>query len=287
LLVTVLCLILGSGFVVGLRYTQSRANKRTTGTAGQYLDDSWQKTTGRHEKALSPKKRRKPETQEGRVAIVIDDLGPNLKHAERLLDLDRHLTLAVIPWQIHSEEILQRASETGAEAILHQPMEAHHEEGSGMPGMLYLRMSDREIRETLAKNLDAYAVVAGMNNHMGSALTEDERALGVVFQVLRERGLYFLDSRTSAQTVGKKLARVEGLPFFERDVFLDNESDHDYMAGMWDRFIGEARTRGYAVLIAHGRTESIDFLAARLPELGRDGFRLVRLSELYSGDPDA
>ena len=220
------------------------------------------------------------------MAVVIDDLGPNLRHAERLLGLDRALTLAVIPWQIHSEEIVQMASEVGAEAILHQPMEAHHEEGSGMRGMIYLRMSEREIRETLAENLDAYAAVAGMNNHMGSALTEDERALGVVFEVLRARGLYFLDSRTSAQTVGRKLARIHGLPFFERDVFLDNESEHDYMVGMWDRFIGEARTRGYAVLIAHGRTESIDFLAARLPELRKNGFRLVRLSELYPANPD-
>ena len=272
--------------MVGMRLAGSDHRVvRSVPPSEQYLDDSWQKTTRRYEKpGVQDTKRQGSEA--GRVAIVIDDLGPNLQYARRLTGLDPSMTFAVIPWQVHSKEIVQLATSLGMEVILHQPMEARQHQGDGMPGMLYTSMTDREIMDTLSANLDAYSGIAGINNHMGSAFTEDARALGVVFEVLKEKGLYFLDSRTTDRTVGRKLGRLHELPVFERDVFLDNESDDEYMTGMWARFLREAGANGHAVLIAHGRLESIEFLEARLPELKGERLRLLPLSALYTGNPD-
>jgi len=142
------------------------------------------------------------------VAIVIDDLGASLPNALELIDISPKFTLAVLPWQGASEEILAEARARGVETILHQPMEPHARQPRRIEGMLLRRMSAGEIRAVLTENLDRYPGIAGINNHMGSAFTEDRRAMDAVMKVLAERGLVFLDSMTTARSVGADAARA-------------------------------------------------------------------------------
>jgi len=219
------------------------------------------------------------------VAIVIDDLGASLPNALELIDISPKFTLAVLPWQGASEEILAEARARGVETILHQPMEPHARQPRRIEGMLLRRMSAGEIRAVLTENLDRYPGIAGINNHMGSAFTEDRRAMDAVMKVLAERGLVFLDSMTTARSVGADAARAARLEFYRRDVFLDNEKTTSYMDGMWRRFRRRARRQGRAVLIGHGRRETIDYLRRRVPRMEEEGLVLVPLTRLLPEAP--
>ncbi len=221
-----------------------------------------------------------PDYTYNKVAIVIDDLGANLKTAKAFIALDPSLTLAVIPWEHYSEAIVSEAVVQGVEVILHQPMEAHNYTGRRMRGMLYLNMSDSKLRRTLKETLLAYPGIEGINNHMGSAFTENRHAMQVVADVLAEYGLYFLDSMTTNLSVAYQVAESAGLYTYRRDVFLDNQADYGYMKGMWDSFIRTAKQEGTAVLIAHDRKKSMDFLRRRLSDLDREDLLLVPLSSL-------
>ena len=221
-----------------------------------------------------------PQDTYNEVAIVIDDLGINLNSARAFMTLDPSFTLAVIPWENHSADIVSEALSEGMEVILHQPMEAHNYSGRKMRGMLYLHMSDYELRRILTENLRAYPGIYGINNHMGSAFTENRHAMKVVADVLADEDLYFLDSMTTRHSAAWQVTASVGLDTYRRDVFLDNQSDYRYMKGMWDRFIRKAKQEGSAILIAHDRKESIDFLEKRLPDLDRENLLLVPLSSL-------
>ncbi len=215
-----------------------------------------------------------------KVSIVIDDLGANLKSAKAFMALDSSFTLAVIPWENYSEAIVSEALDQGVEVIIHQPMEAHNYTGRKMRGMLYLRMSDSKLRSTLKKTLQNYPGIYGINNHMGSTFTENRHAMKVVADVLAEEDLYFLDSMTTNLSVAHQVAASAGLSTYRRDVFLDNQADYSYMKGMWENFIRKAKQHGTAVLIAHDRKKSMDFLKKRLADLDREDLLLVPLSNL-------
>jgi len=120
---------------------------------------------------------------------------------------------------------------------------------------------------------------------MGSALTEDALAMRVVGKVLATRDLLFLDSLTTGNSVALRAMSGLGIRLYRRDVFLDNEPDYAYMKGMWDEFLGKARTQGSAILIAHDRVDSIYFLRRRLPDLAAEGIMLLPLSGLASRPP--
>ncbi|MBI5141613.1 MAG: divergent polysaccharide deacetylase family protein [Nitrospirae bacterium] len=223
----------------------------------------------------------------GEVAIVIDDLGMNTASARRLMTLSGNLTFAVIPWLPHSHEIVTAGVANGVEVILHQPMEAHDYRGRKMRGMLLTGMTDDQLRETLNESLNAYPGIKGLNNHMGSTFTENFHAMKTVTEELGRKGLYFLDSVTSASSAGRRAAATSGIKAYRRDVFLDNKPDYLYMLGMWERFIAMAREHGDAILIAHDRRDTISFLERRLGDLEKQELTLVSLSRLPSETPVA
>lgn len=279
-----LAILIASAFLIGRYY--SAANR---GAAKGNPIYPYQSTSGPERDRWPGERAANKEgagTGIGEVAIVMDDLGPNLAYARELMDIHKGLTLAIIPWEDASDSINEEALSRGMETILHQPMEPHEAvTGRSLRGMLRLNMSDNEIRRVLLENIQAYPGISGMNNHMGSAFTEDLHAMNVVAGVLKGEGLIFMDSLTSPDTKGGRAAQMADLKFYRRDVFLDNETDYDYMKGMWNTFLRRAEKHGRAVLIAHGRRESIDFLRESLPDLERLGLALVPLSRLKTETP--
>jgi hypothetical protein len=215
-----------------------------------------------------------------RLAIVVDDLGTDSRVAEELLRLDAPITFSILPLQPHSRGIAQKAHAKGREVILHLPMEPR-----GFPlkdpgkGALFVAMSERELLHQLREDLDAVPFIAGVNNHMGSRFMEHGASVRLVLKELKKRGLFFLDSRTTAKTEGHQIARELALLAGERDLFLDNENDVQDIRAQLAELIRLARDRGRAIGICHPYPATIIALKGMIARIKAQGIRIVPLSQ--------
>ncbi len=230
-----------------------------------------------------PEKKAPPvaEKPSARIAIVIDDMGYDMKPLEEILKLEAPITIAVLPHLAYSRRIAERAHLEGIEVLLHLPMEpkdtTRHNPGEGA---LFTTMDEKEIRLKVEENLNAVPYITGVNNHMGSRFTEDEEKMRPVLRVLKERGFFFVDSKTTARSVAERLAKSMGLPVVSRDVFLDNVRDRDQIRAQIEKLKAIAKRRGMAIGIGHPYPETIATLKEVIVELQNDGIELVRASEL-------
>ncbi|MFP3870734.1 MAG: divergent polysaccharide deacetylase family protein [Syntrophobacteria bacterium] len=215
------------------------------------------------------------------LAIVIDDLGYDWRLAQRFLDIEAPLSFSVLPHGTFSESIACRIYQTGGELLLHLPMEP-----KGYPrvdpgtGALLVGMTDAQLVQTLKKDLDSLPYIVGVNNHMGSRFCEYEEKMRLIMEILRERDLYFLDSRTSSKSKAYSVARQLGLPSVRRDVFLDNLQDAEAIRIQMKRLVHLARLRGKAIGIAHPHEATLGVLKQTIPRLPEQGVELVTVSQL-------
>ena len=222
-----------------------------------------------------------PPAAGARLAIVIDDAGNNLQELRPFLEFPAPLTFAVLPQLQHSERAATLARSHGHEVILHLPMAAV----SGLypgPGTISAELSDGEIRSLLERNFASITGAAGTNNHMGSAGTADPRIMNAVMAYLAESGKFFVDSRTTSTSVAAPYAAKYGVPFMQRDVFLDHDRDPAAIRAALRKGLAVAREHGHAVLIGHA---SVADVAAALfevyPQLQPRGYEVVPLSALF------
>ena len=213
-----------------------------------------------------------------RLAIVIDDLGLSATRAARAVALPPPLTLALLPYGEDLPALAQRARAAGHELLVHVPMAPRSAAADPGPQALYPEMPPAELRTRLAWALSRFEDYVGINNHMGSRLTESASALRPVLRELRARGLMFLDSRTTAASAAPALAAELGLPFAQRDVFLDNVRERAAIAANLDQAAARARKRGAAVAIGHPYPETLAVLADWLPKAAAKGVALVPVS---------
>ncbi|MBZ0253740.1 MAG: divergent polysaccharide deacetylase family protein, partial [Candidatus Methylomirabilis sp.] len=175
------------------------------------------------------------------------------------------------------------ARAAGAQVILHLPMEpkGYPEENPG-PGALLSAMDETSLRAMAARDLDWVGPVRGLNNHMGSRLTEDRASMDRLMRELKARGMFFLDSRTSPASVAADAARAAGVPVLERSVFLDDARDEAAIRGQLERAIALAEKRGRrgVVAIGHPYKETYAVLAEFAPRLREGPVRPVLLDEL-------
>lgn len=215
-----------------------------------------------------------------RIAIVIDDWGYDWAAADSFFEFPEKLTVAVLPFLPKSVEQAERALAVGHEVIVHMPMEAQNSSIDIGPGGVFVSMDEANIAEAVAAALAAVPGAAGLNNHMGSRATTDLSVMRAVLQVLQEHDKFYVDSFTTAATVGPTLARDMALPFAVNQVFLDHEDDEDHIRGQIRRLADLARRRGAAVGIGHVRPRTYRALMDLLPELQAEGFEFVAVSEL-------
>jgi len=215
-----------------------------------------------------------------RIAIIIDDLGNSRDLGHQAIDLPGAITYSVLPKVPYSRDIARRAHAVGKEIMLHLPMQTHDGRSMG-PGGLHLEMSREEFAHEVWSNVTSIPHVAGVNNHMGSLLTRQSEAMDWLMQDLRcIGGLYFVDSRTDVRSLARKVAREAGLANAQRDIFLDNERDPDYVRYQFARLLEIAHRRGHAIGIGHPYPETLTVLADALPELADLGVELVPVSRL-------
>lgn len=158
-----------------------------------------------------------------RLAVIIDDFGNGQKGTREMLNLPVKLTVAVMPFLSTSRIDAERAYRMGHDVILHMPMEPKQGKKKWLgPGAITSKMTDEEIRKRMEEAIDQIPHAIGVNNHMGSKITSDERIMSIVLDVCKERGLFFIDSRTHYNSVASKLAELKGMPILENDIFLDD-----------------------------------------------------------------
>ena len=185
------------------------------------------------------------------VYIVLDDGGHNLNHLQPFLDLEIPLTIAVLPELSYSKESALRITKAGKTLILHQPMQAINLSTDPGPSAIMPEMSAEQIRSMLTKNLDSLGIKVGLNNHEGSLITADTYAMKVVMEVCKERGMFFLDSRTNSKSVCKSVASEYGVKLYERNTFLDNTPSQADMIAMFKSGIEVAKKNGSVIMIGH------------------------------------
>ncbi len=227
-----------------------------------------------------PKKRR-PLSAPGSIAIVIDDMGTSLLELNALTSLQVPLTFSVIPQLSHATQVAETAHERGYEVMVHLPMEpkGYPQRRLEQNGLL-MSLTDKEIDQQVRRYLELVPHAVGANNHMGSRFTEDSAKMLPVMQLLKERHLYFLDSKTTPLSVGYSLAHAVGLKSASRNVFLDNVQEMEAIRTQLQQAAQIARKRGYAIAICHPHKATIEALTRILPELKAEGITFVKLSQV-------
>jgi polysaccharide deacetylase 2 family uncharacterized protein YibQ len=210
------------------------------------------------------------------IAVVIDDCGVDELHTRTAMALPASMTLAFLPYGGASSSLSRQAHLAGHEIIVHLPMEPKGGENPG-PMPLTDGLSAAEITERLDWALSRVSDYDGANNHMGSRFTASREALLPVMQELSARKLFFLDSRTTADTQAEKLARETGLLTGARDIFLDNDDTAPAVEHELASLENQARTRGSAIAIGHPHAETLAALKIWSETVEARGFRLVPL----------
>lgn len=214
-----------------------------------------------------------------RIAIIIDDIGYSLTTGARVIALPAPVTLAVLPFTPNATALAAQAREAGKDVILHQPMQARRS-GRQEPGTLTTAMDRALVRQVLRKSLARVPHAIGVSNHAGSLLTTSARSMAWLMEEVHAQGLFFLDSRTTPETVARESARAAGVPSIKRDVFLDHLLEPRAIAREFDRALRLARRQGYAVLIGHPHDETLNLLERELPLLAARGFQVVPVRAL-------
>lgn len=224
-----------------------------------------------------------PDRNEQRLVIIIDDMGHNLARGRAALALPGKLNFAVIPYTPHGVELAELAHSRGKEVLLHAPMSTVDNDPLSRGGLT--PDMDREVfRTTLAGALEDVPHVKGINNHMGSDLTQRRLQMAWLMQELRWRELYFVDSRTSENTVAATVAAEFNVPHVSRHVFLDNDRNPEAIEERFQTLLRQAQRNGLAVAIGHPYPETIDYLREELLTVHDRGFRPVFVSEVV-GNP--
>jgi|GEM_PF-2489454 len=218
-------------------------------------------------------------TGKPQIAIIIDDIGYGKTLGQQFIDLPYPLSYAFIPFSPYGEKLAAQAHKRNKLVMLHAPMATIHH-GNKWEDSLHPSMTESHINNMLDKMLLNIPHAQGVNNHGGSLFTQSDEKMTTVFNNLKKRTLFFVDSRTSTQTVGLNIARHTGLAFAERDVFLDNSKDKNDINVQIDTLIATAKKQGYAIGIAHPYMETYTVLKQRLNRLELNGIELVPVSLL-------
>lgn len=219
----------------------------------------------------------------GKIALVLDDWGYNLKSADFITGNKYHFTLSVLPFREYSRQIAELAYENGKEVIIHMPMEPHNKEQYGLEeNTLLTTMPAQKVKELLDEAFAFVPHARGISNHMGSKATEDSRLMKVVLGYLKDRGMFFLDSMVTAKSAGRQISSAMRVGFSSRDVFIDNEEDPAYIRQQLVSLAKIAKKKGFAVGVGHDRPNTIAVLKEMIPVLQEQGFEFVNISDVIS-----
>lgn len=220
-----------------------------------------------------------PSVAQGRIAIIIDDIGYNDAQSQRAARLKGNFTLAILPFTPHGPQAAKIALANQKELMLHLPMSNQHHFPLGKGGLTE-NLSKQDFARIIQEDLAQIPQVKGINNHMGSQLTQNAQAMSWVMETAALHQLYFVDSRTTPLTKAYDAAAQAGIAHLKRDVFLDDEDSPKAIAAALDKAILTAQQKGMAVAIGHPYENTLNILEQIQPKLDKAGVTLVKASAL-------
>jgi polysaccharide deacetylase 2 family uncharacterized protein YibQ len=226
---------------------------------------------------------RKPEPQPGanKVALIVDDMGYSLEAINKLCSIGRPLTIAIIPYSPLASEIATISRQHDLEVILHLPLEAiNNNESNNSKGMITAEMSEDEVIAILDKNLNQVPYIQGVNNHMGSRITADIQLMNIILEHLKDRDLFFIDSRTTSNSVAYNIAQSMNIPSAYRHVFLDGEPSESYIQKQLIELFRRAQRNGFALGICHPTKETLKVLKESFHLVDEYGLEPVLASQI-------
>jgi polysaccharide deacetylase 2 family uncharacterized protein YibQ len=216
------------------------------------------------------------------VAIIIDDIGYHRRNARTLAKLDNNITLSVLPFSPHGKELAVELHNNGHQIMLHLPMEpVEYPKVDSGPGSLLSDMTPDQLISQLRKDLDSIPYIIGVNNHMGSRLTPISSKMNQIFSILKQRDLFFIDSITTGKTKCASSASLLKISFGQRDIFIDNIQDAEYIMGQVRQLIRKAEKNGSAIGIAHPYGATAETLKKNMAWI-KEKVQIVPASELTS-----
>lgn len=216
------------------------------------------------------------------VGIIIDDFG-YVKDGlvSEFMELGREITISIIPGLPYSTEIAEMAASRGVETMIHMPMEPEEYTAEAEDQFILLQdMSSREIINRLNRAFQEIPNAVGLNNHQGSLATQNPNLMQTALHLLRDRGMYFVDSYTSPRSIGYELASRLGLIHGRRTVFLDNQEDSTYIHSQLRELVNHAEQNGVAIGIGHVHRTTLEVLRSEIPLYENQGVRFARISEV-------
>ena len=242
-----------------------------------------QLTSGKNENiALNPEPKADVSAlDEKYIAVVIDDMGISPKYTKEIIDLKKPFTASFLPYAPANMAQVNQAKEAGFEVMLHVPMMPHKR-----AYLAPITLSPEMDKATVQKHLENFLAyfsgsdMRGVNNHMGSEFTENAQSLAYVMEILKQKNMFFLDTKTTGKSAVKQIAEKYGVPYIGRDVFLDNENDYNYVMGQLRQTEKIAAKHGYAVAIGHPHEQTARALSDWLKDVENRGFKLVHISDL-------
>jgi len=214
------------------------------------------------------------------IAVVIDDMGLGSSYNRDILDLPAPLTLSYLPYGEDLPQQTAAARARGHELMMHMPMQPDSDATDPGPYALLSEQNGKTMLENLRRNLAQFDGYVGINNHMGSRLSRDDAAMKLVMAELKSRGLLYIDSRTTPDSVGEKTAQDYDVPNASRDVFLDHEETPEFVAAALDRLERQALKNGSAIAIGHPKGVTVTALRDWLPKAQKKGFLIVPVTEV-------
>lgn len=216
-----------------------------------------------------------------RLVIIIDDLGYGLDVGRRATALPGKINLSILPETPNGALLARLGIAEGKEILLHAPMSNLNDRPLGGGGLTET-MTEQQLRQALAASLESTPGVRGVNNHMGSLLTARRQPMEWVMDELAKRGLYYVDSRTTAQSLAASVADEYGVPNLSRSVFLDNVQEYGAIHRKFTRLLALADRNGIAIAIGHPHRETLTYLHSQLPAAEAMGYRLSLISEVLA-----
>ena len=217
----------------------------------------------------------------GKIGLIIDDFGyRNDEISDGFLHLDVNLTCAVIPGHAYSSSFGEKAVSRGHEVIVHMPMENVGENRGEEEFVLRVDMKPDAVKNRVYDALDQIPEAIGMNNHQGSQATADPGVMNSVAAVLKERNKFFIDSRTTPETVAESIMNNWKVPSARRNVFLDNDHDEEKITRQLLSLVEIAERDGSAIGIGHVKQNTLNVLRKQIPELKRKGFKFEFVSNM-------
>ncbi len=232
--------------------------------------------TGKNSFGLTP-----PKPGKGKIALLIDDAGMNLSLADRLTKLKVPMAVAILPHLVASRETADLVRSRGKTVFLHYPMEPlSYPSTDPGEGAVLLNMPEALIQAVSKSNVENLGKIDGFNNHMGSAITENETKMRQVLESMRQYTTMFVDSNTSGKSVAYNTCVTMGLSCGINRKFLDNSNEHAYIASKMYEAAELAEKQGGIITIGHLRPDTVAVLEAVIPELQQLGYQFVTVSSL-------